>query len=231
MPLIIRMDGLMCHVGDDAKFKRDVVLVDNAPTTPHLSIEADYRVDPEDGDVNETLIKGDVITFSGDDLPSGPARTSEIFQARVPGLQLLLEDVQEKNILDPLVKKQDPDALGVIVYVTYPGGTLAAVKDVGKLKFAYANGHSKEMIVADEAVFTSTNAEPATLTIHRRKGTNPPPIQLKADAVVKITNRVCRRENHFDKYVYLTKAGKMAKAESFRLEYTDNPECTNSGWP
>lgn len=239
MPLTILMDGLMCHVGDNANEKHDVILVDNAPTKPHLSIAAAYRTDPRLGDIDEKLKKGDVISFAGPDLPAGPATTTAAFRDHVPGLERILHDSDAGNrILDPKVKARDKDQDGSIVYVIYPGGDLTVLNEIGKLVFTKPNGDPDgDMCVADEAVLTSRNTQGVTLTLERRNDNKTETYELIADAEVFITNRVDSRANHFDKYRRLTKAGDMSRAQSGgacdnrAVLATENPECTNSGWP
>lgn len=239
MPLKITLDGLVCHVGPNAAEKTHAVLVDKASSRPKLEVEAQYVLKPSRKAIREALVRGDVVTFTGGGLPAGPAKTTSEFTRLVPGLKALLEDADAaKKDIDPRVLSLDEDQDGALVYVNYRGGSLTAVKEVGVLVFKASDGTSLgEQPVADEAELTSTTTGPITLTIERRKSKKTDTYTLTADAVVTIRNRV--RANHFDKYRHLTLAGKIASARRkglvlvgiLRVFTSDNPECTNSGWP
>lgn len=218
MPLQIEIDGLICHVGDDANHKAMAVLIDESSHKPNIKIEKQFRTDDPTKDFDEKLKKGDLVEFktvdvASNDLPPGPAATTAKFRRLVPGIERLLEDTDTtKNKLDPLVKSKDKDQKIALVYVAYPGGTLDAIKVVPKkLKFTPAVGTPFEECVADEARLVSTNTKGVIVTVTRRHGGNPLTATVIADAVVRITNR--EQINSFHTYAGLTLTNKMAAAE------------------
>jgi hypothetical protein len=241
MALKIRLDGLLCHVGDDADKKEMAVLIDESSHKPKIRIDKKFIIGDPDSDFEETLQKGGLITFanttSNGDLPNGPATTTNDFKTYVPHLKPVLEGDAAKHELDADVKAKKKDHSHALVYVVYPAGDLTAVSPVADmLEFTFSDGRTVSQCVADESVLTSTNTTGVTVTVERRRDGSRLVVDLKPDAVVNITNM---GKGKFDVNRNLTRADAMATpgkgGSCFGVQRIkggpDDPECSNSQWP
>jgi hypothetical protein len=203
--LIVKLEGLICHVGPDADHKTHAVLVhEPGMHKPCLRV----------GQFTFDLRQWDTVTFEGPIV--GPARTIDTFRRLVPGLQNEIRN----GALHAKILDQIHSHAGVVAYVIYPGGTLAAPQaHPYKLKLTLGTSTPVAQCIAQGVRFESDPFDRDQFTIvvthHDDQGTPTATDRFTFDLPNEVSvDNVSGTGNHFHEYIHLTDANLISKAES-----------------